>query len=532
MRTTSLFLVTVLFICLTWVNTVPAAEQATVFTLVNALDGKKPLQIHLLTHDRDIVAAFATGYNARSHAVDSTALRYDGTFLAGQAAVTLAPDFYMPTDGKPVSCVFQFADGKFSGRLGDRDATGKVTRATVAQPDAEAFARCRLRILGALRRLQQTKGVNWRYALDMNLAFPWPGTKAQLETIVPDYRAYSAVVTQCVLTRDGHQLRGEVVAMVDYGGQDGKVAAKKERHTFSLDCVVIGDTVGGTCEIRVGDIVVKERVFGSMNYTAPPAPSQSLATICLHDATKGAGPVVLSLSLSDKRLIHGFAWAPSENHQPHTVDASGLKLDGDKLTGSVRVTVVPDIYRKGDPFDMLCNLNARFEGYEVSGNFTSVDRGEKRNGPVTGELRPKTAPVVRDMNGLAACDLSLGFSLVNGTLPHQHAREESNHATVRIQFRDGKPIKTVVVNPRTGTDLDVTVEKVELQIDDDLVTGVVVFLLRSQIVQGGRYRFALCATVEGDKLNGYWRGTLDGDPILTKSSKLGGQLMGKEKDIN
>jgi hypothetical protein len=34
----------------------------------------------------------------------------------------------------------------------------------------------------------------------------------------------------------------------------------------------------------------------------------------------------------------------------------------------------------------------------------------------------------------------------------------------------------------------------------------------------------IAATIEGDKLGGFWRGDRDGKPILTKSSKLGGTL--------
>ena len=499
--------------------TAMAGEQATVFTLTDALGEKKPLKLHLLTHDREFVAGFVTGYNARSHAVDSSGLRCEGTNLAGHVGVTLAPDFYTPADGKTVECAFQFSGGTFTGRCGDRAVAGGVSSAVVTQPDAAAFARCRLRILGALRRLQQTKGVNWQYALDMNLTFPWPATLAQLETIVPDYRRYSAVVTKCAVARDGHRLRGTVVALVDYGGQGGRLPERKEPHTFTVDCVVIGDTVGGTCEIRVGDIVVNERVLGAMNTMPAPAPAQSAVVMRLHDATQGDGPVVLQLSLSDTRLIHGLAWVPSENHQPHTVDASGLKLDGDKLVGPVRVTVVPDVYRKGEPFDIVCVLDVRVQGYEVAGAFTGTDRGEKRQGAVTGELRPKEAPLVDNVRELTAVEVGLGYCLVGGPPPHVKDPAAASQATVLLEYRDSHVTKATVINPATRQPLPATETRGDLQIDGDRLTGEVAFRLGT-----GRYVFRLTATINGAAFGGYWRGTFDGAPVLTKSSKLGGRL--------
>lgn len=63
-----------------------------------------------------------------------------------------------------------------------------------------------------------------------------------------------------------------------------------------------------------------------------------------------------------------------------------------------------------------------------------------------------------------------------------------------------------------------------LTLQEDWLKGELVFRLRSGSVTAGEYKFIVDATVEGGQLTGFWRGTPDGQPILTTSSKLSGAL--------
>jgi hypothetical protein len=140
---------------------------------------------------------------------------------------------------------------------------------------------------------------------------------------------------------------------------------------------------------------------------------------------------------------------------------------------------------------------------------------------VTGELRSRTEPVVKSLKELAACELNFGYSLVNGSTPHS-ADTVANHCAVVLRFHGGK---SEVINPVTKAVLDAQLEPPELKIEGDLLTGKVAFRLKSAAVQSGRYQFVIEASIEGEKLGGFWRGDLDGQPILTKSSKVGGVLL-------
>jgi hypothetical protein len=153
--------------------------------------------------------------------------------------------------------------------------------------------------------------------------------------------------------------------------------------------------------------------------------------------------------------------------------------------------------------------------------FTTQERGTNSAGLVTGELRSRTEPVVKGLRELAACELNFGYSLVNGSTP-QHADTVANDCAVVLRSPGGN---SAVINPVTRAVLDAQLEPPELQIDGDHLTGKVAFRLKSAAVQSGRYQFVIEASIDDDRFGGFWRGDLDGQPILTKSSKVGGVLL-------
>jgi hypothetical protein len=505
-------------------------------TLDKAADGK-PLKLHLRRQGGQVVAAFASGYNSRPHDVDISDLKADGDRIGGKLKVKIAPDPWLPADRKSVDCAYAVdmraserqISGTFNGAFGANACEGAVTGTVAASAQADTYRRFRIRFFNALYKLWQAGGPNASYALDMNLIFPVTDGKVgpvQFETIVPDYRRYSAIVQEHDLRLDGHLLVGTVKAMVDTGDQGSGRAKgpRQELHVYTLRGMVIGGSVAGVCETRVGEVVSKnERFLGTVGFDAPPKPSQSIAFVRLHGAMREAMPVILNLSLNDGGPIHGFAWCPGYNHQPHGVDASGLKLAGQQLAGTVRVTITPDCYRPPEHFSMDFTVDATVSGAEVAGSFAGDDRGHQTKGAITGELRPRKPPTV-GMANLASAELSLGYCLVGGGAPHQKSAN-ANHAVAKLTFEDGKLTAAHVVHPTDESVYSAKVDSADLKIDGDRLVGSLVFTIASKALSEGQYHFTFDATISGDALSGFWRAKHKGQDVLTKSAKLGGKLV-------
>jgi hypothetical protein len=517
-----------------------AAGEVIVLTLDDAVEQGKALRLHMDVTGARIHAAFATGGNAVLHDVDTAGLTIDRGRIGGHVKVTINPDNYMPADGQPVSCRYTLTAsmteggiaGEYEGSYGEAARKGMVAGAVTPRPDYAQSFRLRARFFGALHRLYAARGPNWKYALDMNLICRMDQGRAvrpRFETIVPDYRRYSAIVEQVDLTIRGNEFRGVFRARVDYGGQGASKHFREpvELHAYTLRGTVIGDVVGGTYDVKVGDdhTGTNLRFAGSLDFSLPPAPTQSLAFIRLHDAMK-EGPVLLHLSLADDGLINGLAYASGYNHQPHTVDASGLTLSDNTLRGKVTVSIVPDAYKPPERFTLAYELDVRIEDDAITGSFTGNDRGSAVKGAVTGDLRAKRVterPIT--INTISGCELQLGYSLhAAGRATGEWAGVPINHANVRFALEDGKVTEVQVFNPVNPRTFSADVAEATLKVNGDQLTGTVSFDLRSDVVREGRYVFTFEAIIDGDRLIGFWRGTHDGKDILTKSAKLGGRM--------
>jgi hypothetical protein len=515
------------------------ASKVYVLALANAIGDGKTLTIHLDCSETKVNAALATGYNAASHDVDAAGLKLAGPSLKGTLAVTLNPDPYVPPDGEPVACGFALdvkadgarAAGTYSGAFGAEKRVGEVQGTVADRPDYSRFCRFKLRFIGALHRLFIARGSNWKYALDMNMLFPMKDEKlatARFETIVPDYRRYSATLKENSLKFGDNALTGTISFLVDYGGQGAskEFNSPTELHTYTLRGVVVGEAVGGSYDVKIGELEGKDKRFaGRISFEEPPVPAKSLAFIRMHDAMK-EGPVILNLSLADDGLLNGFAWASGYNHQPHSVDAAGLKLEGNKLTGTVQVGIGPDCYRPPERFTLTYQLDADIKDGEVTGTFTGKDRGADVKGILTGELRVKKVvepPIA--MENVRLCDLNLGYCLVSGPMPKSDwPKAAPNNAHIRFHCKDGKIESTEVVHPDSPAAYTAKVASSDLKIVGDRLTGTAAFDLESKAIQGGRYEFSFEGIVNGGELSGYWRGTHNGKDILTKSAKMYGVL--------
>lgn len=511
--------------------------QVGVLTLENGLMDGVSLTIHLALRENRPLAAFGTGYNSRPHDIETSELKIDAQRVTGRIKVTVNPDAYAPSHGQPVQATFDIdapltsgmASGTFTGMCGDQPRKGAARGFIGFGRETGDYRRLRLRIPGAVRRIYDLKGPNWKYALDMNLIVPLDNgvsRDVKLETIVPDYRRYSALVRSSDLKLVGHELSGTVEAMVDHGGQGvGKNTEipRSEMHRFTIKAVVIGDHVAGTCAIKVGDAAeVTEKFVGRASTDPPPPVTQSLCWIRMHDAMQGGGPIYMTLSLG-RGEIHGFCYAPAYNHQPHKVDATGLRLEGDTISGPMGVTLFPDVYKGGEPFNIRYRFEAKVRGGDILGTFEGEDRGQNIKGVVTGETRMQQRRIVASEKELGRLELNLGYCLLSAA-GFSEQEPGDNHAAVVLTFAEGQMTGGQVINPKTSAELDGRVRAAQIKINGDKITGSVAFQLTSTVVKSGLYRFNIEGIVDGQKIVGFWRGSLDGKPILTKSAKLGGSV--------
>ena len=519
---------------------------AYVLVLEGAVEGDRPLRLYL-DAGGPAVAAFAAApaFNKAPHDVDASALKVESGQIVGQVRVTINPDAYVPKDGKPVACVYRLqaatkdgsVAGTYAGAFGALARSGTVGGTVLAPADPSQPVRVRLRLPQALRRLAPREGVgrgpNVDYALDVAFAFTLAGGEARdarFETVVPDYRRYSAIVDRVDVTRRGSALEAAAAVTVDYGDDPGPRfgpdAKRVEQYVYTFRGLAIGDAAAGTFDARVGALRDRGlRFTGTLDASPPPEPDRSLAFLRLHGGMRGGAPVLVYLSLLDGRRIHGFAYAPGYNHQPQPVDASGLVRDGAVLKGPAKVSIRPDCYRPPEYFDVNIAIDARAERGVVAGTFVSTDAGQEFRGPITGDLRGK-APAAATMETLAACDLDFGYALPSGPMPKKDWRgARPNNLVLRMEFADGKLARAEALNPHDRATFRADMGAADLRLEGDRLTGRAVFTLRdSPVVETGRYEFSFEGIADGDKVSGFWCGSRDGKPILTKSAKLSGTL--------
>ncbi|MFC1462677.1 hypothetical protein ACFLQU_03635 [Verrucomicrobiota bacterium] len=501
--------------------------------LAGVLPNARALTLMLDVRGGKVASAFALGrkYNGRGHIVDAAGVTVADRRIIGPVNVTIIPDPWVPRDHKERTCkleldvVFQEAGatGKYVGTYDGEERKGVVTGKKL--PNAGREGRYKLKMFQALRRLKPTPwwgGGNATYAIDMWLTFRVDkrgrAVDAQLESPVPDYRRYCALVRSIDVDFDGAEFRATVKADVDHGGQaQKKKDARREKYEYELRGAVIGNDVVGRYDGEVAEIHDKDIPFmGSVDRGPIPDPNSATVFMRLHTAMQSEFPVLLYLSVSDPRHIHGLAYAPGYNHQPHAVDCTRLERKGNRIEGPMVVSIYPDCYHSQTVFfDMKYELDAEIERGVVNGKFKGEDRGKDTKGVITGELRPKKPPVAGP-KGLAAYELSVGWAM---------AKAKSKSIVVRYELEDGKLSKTAVLDAKTKKPMDVEIKNSDIKVNGDQINASVIYEMTGK--GAGKYEFSFSAKIDGDRCGGFWRGRHNGENILVKSAKSGGRLVAK-----
>lgn len=93
-------------------------------------------------------------------------------------------------------------------------------------------------------------------------------------------------------------------------------------------------------------------------------------TLTLTNAIEGGRALDLHLAVSDGACKAGFGLAPKFNRMVHGVDAGGLKVEGDALSGDVKVTLKPDAWvpKSGQPVACVYTVTVTGAGGAASGS--------------------------------------------------------------------------------------------------------------------------------------------------------------------
>ena len=521
------------------------ADGDHVIRLGKILPNEKDLHVLLAVREGEIVnhAAIAPQFNRASHQTDLSRLRLSEGKLEGELTIRVLPDNYVPADGKPIEVSVQVQatwksgawSGRFVGSVGGQRAAGAMTgsREDAVRLD-EGYRRLTVRMIGAVHRIFSRKGPNWKYALDMDMTVAVRDGKVmavQMESIVPDYRRYSAVVESHDLAVTPTGISGTVTADLYYGEQSTgeKGPSDREKYTYRVDLTCIAGTVTGHWGATYGQPAVKvagRQLLGELQATSPPDPDASIGWMRLHGAMQNDWPVLLNISLADDGSLNGLAWAPGYNHQPHSLDATGLVRKGNRITGKVEITLTPDCYKPPEDITLSYRIDATITDAEIRGTFVGSDDSKDRKGVITGELRPKRSagpPVTLDK--LEAVTVSLGYCLVSGPMPKKDwQKHKPNYAEIQFSLADGKVADVEVRNPSGAKVFQAKVVESQLSIDGDRFQGQVTFDLTSESLKPGRYRYRFEGIVNGDSAGGRWVGWLDGKGVYTKSAKMNAQF--------
>jgi hypothetical protein len=374
--------------------------------LRKALTNGTDVQVFLRIEDGRVAAGLATGLNGLLNDVDCSGLAWTNHAIRGAIRITFGFDGFIPDNGKPLVCEYhldiQASAGKligtFEGTAGFAHRTSGVAEGRVsASPDLRGYWVLDMQMENGRGTSLLTKK-SWgdrvypRLFLKdgrwvQSLIYGW-GKRVQINY-------FESVIQTNDLRLDGKRLTG-LLPVLPTTGPD---------YLFTFDGTVVGPWVGGRFQKRVGG---KEAPGGPFRGSLQPMPArtlgQSLYYLELHRAvlrpwdesgaaTNGLQLMAFSPCLNG-RFGAGVAYSASFNHVYHDADASGLKLDGDKLTGPLNVTMIPDAYMPPDKKRVQASyaIDARVvDGRIVQGTYTGTFSGRPVSGPVFGELLDQPA---------------------------------------------------------------------------------------------------------------------------------------------
>jgi hypothetical protein len=161
----------------------------------------------------------------------------------------------------------------------------------------------------------------------------------------------------------------------------------------------------------------------------------------------GRAPLTIHLDWSPGGAAHAFGTARTFNVTSHEVDASGLKLAGNRLRGEVKVTIHPDNWMPKGRKHVACvyAIDAALDGDTLAGTYKGTYGDAAVSGAAKGRLegRPKPTEPVR-----------FDFILERGM--NAESKHWGNRVYASVVIRRGGPVAPKVHSPNNTAYADFT----------------------------------------------------------------------------
>jgi hypothetical protein len=341
-------------------------------TVENAAGKGRNLELRLDLRGGKVAGAVGKASFTRSPAeLDVTGLSVSDGQVAGDIKVNIVSDGYAAA----INFICK-VEAPIAGKLQPRPAASEVARLTLNCENIVTHVAGK----GGSRRLQLVFATRDGKAFTAR-AIP-PGSMTDV--------AFATRVTRCAITSVDGKLDGDVEVTL----QPQNSEAKPIVYVYTIAGRAIGDLATGQVATKCDGRAVNDvgTFVGNVRNGAPET-GNALYKLALHDAL-GIGKFLdLYLSTKDGKFIHGFGTGPNFNNATHDVDITKLKLDGNKLTGNVAVTVLPDPWIPKDHKPIACvfEVEATVDGGEVTGKYSGTAGANKISSALDGGLDAKPA---------------------------------------------------------------------------------------------------------------------------------------------
>ena len=226
-------------------------------------------------------------------------------------------------------------------------------------------------------------------------------------------------------------------------------------------------------------------------------PQNAVWAFVLEDALpRETGPKHLEVYVQRRggRWRQGIGLAPQWNVSPHKVDAAGLKLEGDKLTGTLAVTLVPDSWVPAEKTELHCtfNVDATLADGKLEGTFHGEVAGTHTKGRLAGTPEPEGRVDVRN------CVVELRLE---GALP-QTMDDWMRRVWANVRMIDGRPKEcTATVSPLSPEDTTGACDASDLRLTRDLLGGTLTVSAKAGENRLA-YPYKLAGIVVGNRIGG------------------------------
>lgn len=406
-------------------------------TLKDALGNGKDISVFMAIEGEKVAGAFghARRFNKMPHRIDAGAVRLQGNRLTGTLSITIPWDGWVPVDRKPLSievAVDVTADNDNAGCKG----TYRLQQAGTETAGAVTGTRQPAGGTGVVRRLtlycrdivRDSESSTKAQGLGVSLTCR-DGKSFAARLIPPGSMtdvAYTATVAKHHVRVEGRRVQGDVSALV----RNRENTDEFVRYDLAFAGMVIGNNACGTVKVTRDGRVMSDQAFDGDVMEAWKNPGDAMYTMTLHRAMPRHHHMNVLFVTRAGRIVGGFAVTPHFNNAIHTVDFTGLTLDGPKLTGSMPVTINPDPWIPADHKPVACryDIEARVSDGELVGKFGGAYGTESVVGEIEGATDAK--PMI-DRIG------SMTLKVEDGLF---------GRAFVSMTYDGGKPTKSTISN--------------------------------------------------------------------------------------